>query len=146
MLHSLPSGAMNISWDSNITGRLWAKFAVNCAINALTVIYNCRNGELLTLPNARSELLKLCDEIQHIMLTVSACPEPLALLDKVEVVLTQTASNFSSTLQDVQKGRPTEIAYFNGYLCELAQLAKQVCPINESVLYRFNAIVDHASD
>ena len=140
LLNALPSESMNISWDSDITGRLWTKFAVNCAINALTVIYDCRNGELLTRPEATAHLRALCVEIEGIMGTIAACPHPLTLLKRVETVLVATAQNYSSTLQDVRNARPTEIAYFNGYLSELAQLAELDCPLNEAVLHSFNAI------
>jgi len=146
ILETLPSAAMNIVWDSNITGRLWTKFAVNCAINAFTVIYACRNGGLLRLPAATRELRDLCAEIEKIMITVSDCPAPLVLFDKVDLVLRATAQNFSSTLQDVRNGRRTEIAYFNGYLCELAQMANMESPQNEAVLRRFNAIAKDTID
>jgi 2-dehydropantoate 2-reductase len=146
LLSSLASESMNIHWDTNITDRLWTKFAINCAINALTVIYNCRNGELLNIPAAASELHELCGEIESIMNTVAASPQPLALFSKVLAVLEATAQNYSSTLQDVRKSRPTEIAYFNAYLCELASKANRDCPLNDAVLRRFNAIARHDSD
>ena len=146
ILNSLPSVSMNIEWESNITGRLWTKFAINCAINALTVIYNCRNGKLLTQPSAASELRELCIEIESIMLTIPACPQPLTLNNKVQAVLEATSCNYSSTLQDVQNGRPTEIGYFNGYLDELAQLADRDCPLNKDILRRFSAVAKHSRD
>lgn len=146
LLKSLPTVSMNIVWDSNITGRLWTKFAVNCAINALTVIYDCSNGELMKLPAAAAQLRELCAEIERIMHTVPACPQPLALLKKVEMTLEATARNYSSTLQDVRNGRPTEIAYFNGYLAELAQLTHHPCPVNQAILRGFNSIAKRASD
>lgn len=146
LLDSLPSTSMNIVWDADITGRLWTKFAVNCAINALTVIFDCRNGELLSLPEAAAQLRELCKEIENIMLIITACPQPLALFKMVKTVLEATACNYSSTLQDVHNGRPTEIAYFNGYLCELAQGAGLDCPVNDDVLRRFKAITKLVSD
>lgn len=146
ILNSLPTASMNITWDPDITGRLWTKFAINCAINALTVIYNCRNGELLTRPGAASELRELCIEIENIMLTIPACPQPLTLYQKVKTVIEATARNYSSTLQDVRNGRRTEIDYFNGYMGELAQLADMDCPLNDDILRRFNAIAKHISD
>lgn len=146
LLSALPSASMNIAWDSDITGRLWTKFAVNCAINALTVIYDCRNGELLTRPEATAHLRALCVEIEGIMDTIAACPQPLTLLERVETVLVATAQNYSSTLQDVHNARPTEIAYFNGYLRELARLGDLDCPLNDAVLQSFNAIAHRDID
>lgn len=146
LLNSLPRAAMNIAWDADITGRLWTKFAVNCAINALTVIYDCRNGELLSRPEATAQLRALCVEIEGIMGTIAACPQPLTLLERVETVLVATAQNYSSTLQDVHNARPTEIAYFNGYLRELARLANLDCPLNDAILKSFNAIAQRDID
>lgn len=34
------------AWSDDILGRLWRKLALNCAINPLTVLHDCRNGEL----------------------------------------------------------------------------------------------------
>ena len=131
---------MNIHWKSNITNSLWIKFAINCAINALTVIYNCRNGELLSEPAAANELVGLCAEIQSILTSVAECPSPLNLYQKVETVLQATAQNYSSTLQDVRNGRPSEIDYLNQHLVELAKSANLESPINNSVLRRFRCI------
>lgn len=146
LLDSLPRKVMNIHWDFDITDRLWTKFAINCAINALTVIYDCRNGELLVIPAATIELRALCAEIETIMSSATACPQPLALFDKTSKVLESTRMNYSSTLQDVRKARPTEIDYFNGYLCELARKANCQYPLNEALMRRFNALVAHTSD
>ena len=43
----MPAQAMRIEVDDHIAMRLWQKFAVNCAVNALTVVHDCANGELL---------------------------------------------------------------------------------------------------
>lgn len=137
LLEVLPSQQMRINWDGNITQRLWRKFAINCAINALTVIYNCRNGELLKIPLARAQLEALCTEIQLILHATAPAFMLDELFTQVESVLNATAHNVSSTLQDARSGRSTEINEFNVYLCELAQYSGIQTPINTQIITNF---------
>lgn len=140
LLALLPQQQMRIQWERNIRSRLWDKFAVNCAINALTVIHDCNNGELLARPDAHAELRSLCEEIETLLQALpqaSTCGG--ALYPRVCAVLQATAQNFSSTLQDARAQRTTEMPYLNEYLCELAQQEALPCPRNTELLQRFNA-------
>ncbi|MCB1664241.1 MAG: 2-dehydropantoate 2-reductase [Pseudomonadales bacterium] len=141
LLSLLPGAEMNLHWDAAIRRRLWDKFAVNCAINALTVIHDCRNGELLANPQAHTELLALCDEIQSLLQSLPQAPEPGDVYSRVHAVLLATANNLSSTLQDFRAGRATEMPYLNANLRDLAHQAALACPRNDDVLRRFNARV-----
>lgn len=135
----LPSRTMNIHWQAQILPRLWRKFAINCAINGLTVIYDCRNGQLLDRRDAQQHLRSVCAEIENLLTNLpQAYPAP-DLLAEVTQVLQLTAANISSTLQDVRRGRQTEIAEFNGYLCELAESVGLPCPLNRSIFEQVTA-------
>ncbi len=146
LMQSFPVQEMNIQWDANITARLWIKFAINCAINGLTVIYNCRNGELLQHPERLATLRTLCDEIQHILNHTPASPALDNLYTQVETVLLATADNVSSTLQDARKGQTTEFTQFNPYLCELAQNYHLTAPANERLIHQFSATLARMAD
>jgi len=130
--------SMNIAVVENMEDRLWQKFAINCVINGLTVIHNCQNGDLLTQPSAHQALLALCEETECVLQKAGYLDRELYPL--VKDVLETTRSNWSSTWQDVQAGRETEIAEFNGYLCELAALSGLPSPHNRDVYER----VSHA--
>ncbi len=140
LVQSLPIAAMGIRTDPDIEGRLWRKLAINCAVNALTVIYDCRNGALLTHAQARRELLALCAEIDTLYAALPETPALNDLVGQVDAVLTATAQNFSSTLQDFRRGKGSELAELNGYLCELAHTHKLDCRLNEDVLRRFDTL------
>ncbi len=142
MLGDLPQRAMRIQWDEDITGRLWKKFAVNCAINALTVIHDCRNGGLLTQPAARRDLAALVSEIEQLFAELPETPAFVSLAHEVERVLRRTADNVSSMRQDALDGKETEIAYLNGYLCELAQKHALPCPVTLSVIERLRTTLE----
>lgn len=140
MLRSLPAEVMRIHHDADIEHRLWRKLAANCAINALTALHDCRNGELLTRPPVHAELLELCAEIDAILAGLPDAPGIPNLQQLVNSILTATALNYSSTLQDIRQGRRTEIGHLNGYLCELAQEHGLDCTVNRQLLRRFTAL------
>lgn len=105
------------TWSSDILARLWRKLALNCAINPLTVLHDCRNGELL---QHREQLAELCEELVELL---EASGQPSAASDlqgEVLRVIDATAANYSSMYQDVRLGRRTEIAYLLGHACRSA--------------------------
>lgn len=106
------------SWSPDIQARLWRKLALNCAINPLTVLHDCRNGGLLDHPE---EVATLCTELAELL---RRCDQPSAaagLQEEVERVIRATAANYSSMHQDVARGRRSEIAYLLGHACREAE-------------------------
>lgn len=135
---SFPPLAISIS--DNIDEILWRKLAVNCAINPMTVIYNCRNGELLTNPKSRNHMTEVVNEIINVSTAMNRDPWLTGLHELVIDVATSTAQNRSSMLQDVQAGRRTEIDAITGYLCQLAKKYGVDVPINQQILSEINRI------
>lgn len=134
LLNLLPVGPLNIRHDPDIQSRLWQKLAINCAVNALTVIHDCPNGELLSRPEAKSQLMALAEEIMTLLVHIPDAPAMPDLPQQITIVVQQTSANISSTLQDIRRGRSTEIQHLNGYLCELADKHGLSCPLNRQML------------
>ena len=117
-LNELERSGIVHDWSLDILSRLWRKLALNCAINPLTVLYDCRNGGLSEHP---AEITTLCAELGELLET---CGQPAAATDlhnEVLRVIQATAANYSSMHQDVRQGRRTEIAYLLGHACAAAQ-------------------------
>lgn len=102
--------------DPQILQRLWRKLAVNCAINPLTVLYDCRNGELLQKPAALRQMEAVCLEVERVMGAALRGVTVEPLLPLVRAVAEKTGANHSSMLQDYRRGQPTEIEFITGYL------------------------------
>lgn len=134
LLAELPATRMAIRFEPRMSHRLWQKLAVNCAINALTVVHDCRNGELLTRPEAFAQLKALCHEISGLYDQLPETPDLPDLFETVSAVARGTADNISSTLQDVRRGKTTEIEHLNGFLVRLAMRHRQPCPLNIALL------------
>lgn len=109
---------------------LWGKLVVNAAINPLTAVLGVLNGELLVRPEARSLMGRLAEETAAVAGALGIClhyPDPVAA---AEYVAKRTASNRSSMLQDIQRGRPTEIDAICGEIVRLGEQAGIPTPVN----------------
>ncbi|MGB4074317.1 putative 2-dehydropantoate 2-reductase [Pseudomonas sp.] len=112
-------------WSLDILSRLWRKLALNCAINPLTVLYDCRNGGLREHP---AEIASLSAELSELLCAGGHSAAAEDLHGEVQRVIQATAANYSSMHQDVSQGRRTEIAYLLGYACTSAQRHQLVLP------------------
>ena len=116
-LDDLTASGIPHEWSTQILTRLWRKLALNCAINPLTVLHDCRNGGL---QQHQCEVATLCAELSELL---HCCGQPAAaqnLQQEVERVIQATAANYSSMHQDVTSQRRTEISYLLGYACQAA--------------------------
>lgn len=117
-LDDLQAANIPHEWSADILTRLWRKLALNCAINPLTVLHNCRNGGL---SEHHCEVATLCAELTELL---ERCGQPAAadnLQAEVERVIHATAANYSSMYQDVANQRRTEISYLLGHACKVAE-------------------------
>ncbi|MEK1940407.1 MAG: putative 2-dehydropantoate 2-reductase [Pseudomonas sp.] len=135
-LADLQNAGISHEWTPDILGRLWRKLALNCAINPLTVLHDCRNGGLLEHP---AEVATLCAELSEVL---HLCGQPDAaehLAEDVQRVIHATAANYSSMHQDVAQGRRTEISYLLGHVCAVAQRHNCTVPHLQFLLQRLQA-------
>ncbi|WP_426134437.1 putative 2-dehydropantoate 2-reductase [Pseudomonas sp. PWP3-1b2] len=124
-LDELRAAGIPHEWSTDIVTRLWRKLALNCAINPLTVLYQCRNGGL---QDHHCEVATLCAELTELL---ERCGQPAAADDlhsEVQRVIHATAANYSSMYQDVANARRTEISYLLGYACQAAARHQLVLP------------------
>ncbi|NVZ22787.1 putative 2-dehydropantoate 2-reductase [Pseudomonas costantinii] len=132
-LEDLHTAGIPHEWSTEILTRLWRKLALNCAINPLTVLYQCRNGGL---QEHQCEVATLCAELSELL---ECCGQPAAAQDlhsEVERVIQATAANYSSMYQDVANARRTEISYLLGYACQATARHQLVLPHLQQVQAR----------
>ncbi len=117
----------DVAWHNNIASANWRKLAVNCVINPLTALYNCRNGDLQRYPE---QIETLCREVASIMEMEGYHTSCEGLQQYVMQVIQSTADNVSSMLQDIRTQRHTEIDYITGYLLRRARSHGVTLPEN----------------
>ena len=114
LLEACNAAGITNSWTPDIAEKLCRKLAKNCAINPLTVIYNCLNCELSRYP---VQINNLCDELQQLLCSAGQPAAAQDLRQQVWAVIEKTAANSSSMRQDVLSQRRTEISYISGFAC-----------------------------
>jgi 2-dehydropantoate 2-reductase len=133
---------LSCHWSDAIEQAQLRKLAVNCAINGLSALHNCRNGELITNPSMHSKFQQLCDEISRGYRAMGEPELAESVYKEAASVVESTADNYSSTLQDIQRGNKTEIDYINGYFCELMKSLNFDCQHNQDLWQQVRALED----
>ena len=109
----------------------WEKVLVNIGINAIGALTGLKNGQLLE----KEYLRKLMEKAVKEALEVAYAKQiDLADIDYVELmysVAKKTYNNKNSMLQDVLKGKPTEIDFINGRIVEFGNKLGIEVVINE---------------
>ena len=121
---------LRTSINPNIDGVLWTKTIVNAAINPLTALTRLTNGEL----SKNNSMIEIGSETVSEGLKVSRAEHVRLVGDPRKLwreILESTRENKSSMLQDIEKGRKTEIRQLNGVIVSRAKRAGVRVPFNE---------------
>ena len=116
--------------SDNIAGELWAKLVVNCAYNALSAITQLPYGKMIEGPGIRDTMRAVVEETLAVARAsgVVMAPDMLARTLKIaEAMPTQ----YSSTAQDLARGKPTEIDHLNGYVLRKGAALGIATPANQ---------------
>ena len=135
MNHALPE----VNWNPNINAALWTKLAINCAINPLTAIHQCKNGELAA-PEFATKLANITYELVEVMNKEEIEVDFDSLHATIMQVVNATAANYSSMRQDVFHQRRTEIDFITGYLLQAAEKHHISTPENAKLYQRIKQI------
>jgi 2-dehydropantoate 2-reductase len=113
----------------DIAPHVWRKLVANCAVNALTALHGVTNGALLEREDLRPEFEAAAREAGAVARTlgIELGAEPVEL---ARAVAAATARNRSSMLQDVERGRPTEIDAINGMVVTEGDRLGVATPVN----------------
>lgn len=117
----------------------WQKLCWNAAFNPLTVILNGPIDYILDSKDALEIVYGLFNEIRSvaerkgIMLSADMMDEHIAVTQKLRGFHT-------SMYEDFVRGRPTEIDYFNGYVCREGVKLGVPVPVNCTIVSLVKAI------
>jgi 2-dehydropantoate 2-reductase len=99
--------------SDNVAGELWAKLVVNCAYNALSAITQLPYGKLIAGPGIRDVMRDVVEETLAVARASGVAMAP-GTLERTYKIAESMPTQFSSTAQDLARGKPTEIEHLNG--------------------------------
>jgi 2-dehydropantoate 2-reductase len=104
----------------DIEGELWAKLTSNCALNAISALGHATYGQIAANPEARKLVETAVYELLAVARAAGVHPpgfsEPQAAVEGSFKIATQVTAAYSSTAQDMMRGKRTEIDSLNGYI------------------------------
>jgi 2-dehydropantoate 2-reductase len=114
---------------------LWAKVLYNSALNPLSALLNVHYGALPSQADSRALMDAVIDEVFAVA-AAEGVELPWATAEAYrtefyERLVPVTFHHRSSMLQDIERGRPTEIDAINGEVWRRARLHDMAVPINE---------------
>lgn len=118
--------------SDNVAGELWAKLVVNCAYNALSAITQLPYGRMIEGPGIREVMRDVIEETLAVAKAsgVRMAPDTLARTYRIaEAMPTQ----YSSTAQDLARGKPTEIDHLNGFVVRKGEALGIPTPANRAL-------------
>ncbi|MEG1677592.1 MAG: 2-dehydropantoate 2-reductase [Clostridia bacterium] len=135
--------------SSNIYAELYSKLVVNSCITSLGAICGLKLGEMLIKKQARTLFILVIKEAMDVAHALSLNVPPFggkldyeklmhgnSLLDRfrrhvmILIVGLKYRRLKSSSLQSLERGRPTEIDYFNGFIVKKGDSVGIDCPVN----------------
>jgi 2-dehydropantoate 2-reductase len=118
--------------DPNVRGALWLKLILNCAYNAVSAIAQRPYGENVKSPGI-PEVMR--DVVAECLAVAKA--EGVTVPGDVDAAVRRIAesmpSQYSSTAQDMARGKPTEIDYLNGFVTKRGEQLGIATPVNRTL-------------
>jgi len=123
--------------SDNIAGELWTKLIWNCALNAVSALGRAKYGQIAASADARKVVETLVDEVLAVARAADIHPpgleDPKAAIAGAFKIATQMAEALSSTAQDMNRGKRTEIDSLNGYVSRRGTELGVPTPVNHAL-------------
>ncbi len=119
--------------SDQVTTALWSKLLTNCAHNALSAVAQVPYGHMIEVAGVTEVMSDAVDEGLAVARGLG-----IALADGVKDMVLGVArtmpGQYSSTAQDMARGKPTEIDHLNGYVVRKGRELGIPTPVNRALL------------
>jgi 2-dehydropantoate 2-reductase len=118
--------------SDNVAGALWMKLIVNCAYNALSAITQLPYGRLVQGEGIEAVMRDVVDECLAVA-RAAAVAVPGDAHDTVRRIAATMPTQYSSTAQDLSRGKRSEIDHLNGYVVRRGAELGVATPVNRTL-------------
>jgi len=123
--------------SENIKGELWTKLVWNCALNAVSALGHAKYGQIAGSADAWKVVESAVYEVLAVAKASNIHPpgleDPQVALAGALQIATQMAEALSSTAQDMNRGKRTEIDSLNGYVSRRGAELGVPTPVNHAL-------------
>ena len=119
--------------SADIDAALWTKLVINCAFNAVSALGRSRYGRMARDPRIRALMEATVRESVAVARREEVALDEAELLAAVWGVADALAQQYSSTAQDILRGKPTEIDALNGFVAQRAAAHGIDVPVNRTL-------------
>jgi 2-dehydropantoate 2-reductase len=137
LIKALNSASLPATITERIHDIVLSKVLVNVGINPLGAITHLRNGDLVRNPLLKDLMKSAVEEALRVVEKLGISIADGDIVEKTFKVAEATAPNKNSMLQDVEKGKRTEIDFINGAIVRIGEEIGVSTPIN----YTLTALV-----
>jgi 2-dehydropantoate 2-reductase len=117
----------------DIEASLWSKLVINCAFNAVSALGRARYGRMAREPAIRELMEAALRESLAVARAAGVHLDEEAMRATAWRTAEALSSQYSSTAQDVLRGKPTEIDMLNGYIARRADELGLPAPVNRAL-------------
>jgi 2-dehydropantoate 2-reductase len=118
---------------SDIEAALWTKLVINCAFNAISALGRARYGRMQAHGPTRELMEATVRESLAVARASGVALDDAQIMAQVWRTADALASQYSSTAQDILRGKPTEIDMLNGFVARRATAVGVPAPVNQSL-------------
>ena len=125
----LIAAGVPVTVSDNANGELWTKLIVNCAYNAISAISRMPYGQMVEgdgVPAVMDDVVMECLAVAK----AAGVIVPGDVRASVPGIARAMKEQFSSTAQDLMRGKPTEIDHLNGYVVRKGAALGVPTPVN----------------
>lgn len=117
----------------DVEGVLWHKLAINCAFNAVSALGRARYGRMARDPATRELMEASVREALAVARASGVVLDESEVLAAVWRTADAMSAQYSSTAQDILRGKRTEIDMLNGYVATLGAQLGIATPVNRAL-------------
>lgn len=136
---------MATTCTDDIDALLWSKLIVNVGINALVALLRVPNGVLIESPICSELMIDAVAEALAVAKALGIALDYSSQQQRVRQVCELTRHNRASMLQDILRGRTTEIDVINGAIVAKGREAGIATPVNQMLTRLIKALESTAA-
>ena len=133
--------------SDNVAGALWAKLVLNCAYNPLSAISRLPYGAIVGHPDldvaqVMTDIVRECQAVAQ----ARGVALPADILATTLALAQTMPQQFSSTAQDLARGKRSEIDHLNGFIVRQGAALGIATPVNRLLHTLVRLLEQHLPD